>query len=265
MKVCKNCQNILADEAKFCNKCGAQVAEDNLNQPKSVDISIPNPLLNAKVNDFVMWVKNRLINQKSTQSDDNLIYSIISVSVMIFMMFITMLNVIGKKIFYMGYKATNIFGGKIKISDLKDAYKAAKQGGLNLFSLSFKLALTVLIILLLSALLVAVMDYIATKNHKKFINAFANKTVLASLFSIIAFLLSIFSYFQFKSLVVVVLLGLVIIQISMAIQEILFTNNFGRKIKVYIAMIYTFILYLIASGITKAIVLSMKGMMNSFF
>lgn len=31
MKVCKNCQNILADEAKFCNKCGAQVAEDNLN------------------------------------------------------------------------------------------------------------------------------------------------------------------------------------------------------------------------------------------
>ena len=102
MKVCKNCQNILADEAKFCNKCGAQVAEDNLNQPKSVDISIPNPLSNAKVNDFVMWVKNRLINQKSTQSDDNLIYSIISVSVMIFMMFITMLNVIGKKIFYMG-------------------------------------------------------------------------------------------------------------------------------------------------------------------
>lgn len=258
MKICKNCQAALNDEAKFCNKCGTPVdveQERSSSNPNSTDLSFKNPIQNEDVTKTLSWGKNRLLNLKSSQPDDNFILSIASLGILFFSMFIAIFNVIGKKLFYIGMKSASFLSRDgIKLSDVKDAYKSVKESGFNISAISGRFLAIIFVALFVGIILVAIMNYITTRDHKKFVIAFANKTVLATILSVISLLLSFFAYFQFKSIIVVLFVGIAFIQVSTALQEILFTNNFGKRIKVYIAMIYSLVIYLITMGIAKTII-----------
>lgn len=258
MKTCKNCQTMLNDDAKFCNKCGTPVGESQEGvsySSNNIDTGFRNPVQSEDVSKVISWGKNRLLNLKSSQQDDNFIFSIASLGILFITMFIAFFNVIGKKIFYIGMKSTSFLSSEgIKLKDVKDAYKSVKESGLSISAISGRFLAILFVALFVGVILVAIMNYLTTKDHKKFVIAFANKTVLATILSVASFLLSFFAYFQFKSIIVILFLSVAFLQVSMALQEIMFTNNFGKRIKVYIAMVYSLLIYLITMGIAKSII-----------
>lgn len=280
MKVCNNCNNIVDDSAKFCNKCGSALEAssagntgDNLQQntykQNQYDVNQggyqPQARANAHVNGVLSWFKNRLLNQSFEQADDNFIYSISSLGIILVTMLVSMFNLFGKKIFAIVTEKVsgvgNIFGADIKLSiaDLKDGYQYAKADGVS--AVANRLVLVVFISLIVCTVLVALMNYLGNRDIKKFINGMANKTVLSAPLMVIAFILSFIPYFQFKGFFAFFVVCFAIVQYNIALQDIMFNDRFGKKIKVYIAMLYSLIVYLIMSGVGKAI---LKSLTNAF-
>lgn len=222
MKVCKNCNNIVDDSAKFCNKCGAAFEEagggngvdnrgyaNNYQNQNKVNIDLSN---------FFAWFKKRLLNQSFEQADDNFKYSLITLGVILGVYFFVLID-------------SALFA-------------------LGLFSF------------VVSTGLIALMNYLGNRDIKKFINGLANKTVIAAPFLLLALFLGLFPYFKHNPDLPLLLSGLSFIQYNMALFDIMFNDNFGKRIKVYIAMIY---FILVAALIGKFIESMISSAIMNFF
>ncbi len=221
MKVCKNCNNIVDDSAKFCNKCGAAFEEAGGENTADNRGNVNNYQGHNKVNidfsNFFAWFKKRLLNQNFEQADDNFKYSLITLGIIIGIYFFILIANSG--LFTFGFFAFAVSTG-----------------------------------------LIALMNYLGNGDIKKFINGLANKTVICAPFLLLALLLGLIPYFNSHPDFPLLLLGLSFIQYNMALFDIMFNDNFGKRIKVYIAMIYFIILgVMITKFIENAISSALMG------
>ncbi len=221
MKVCKNCNNIVDDSAKFCNKCGAAFEEVGGENQADNRGNVNNYQGHTKVNidfsNFFAWFKKRLLNQNFEQADDNFKYSLITLGIIIVIYFFILIANSG--LFTFGFFAFAVSTG-----------------------------------------LIALMNYLGNGDIKKFINGLANKTVICAPFLLLALLLGLIPYFNSHPDFPLLLLGLSFIQYNMALFDIMFNDNFGKRIKVYIAMIYFIILgVMITKFIENAISSALMG------
>lgn len=222
MKVCKNCNNIVDDSAKFCNKCGSAFEEAGGGNPADNRGYSNNYQGQNKINidfsNFFAWFKKRLLNQNFEQADDNFKYSLITLGVIIGVYFLILID---SALFSFGFFAFVVSTG-----------------------------------------LIALMNYLGNRDIKKFINGLANKTVICAPFLLLALFLCLFPYFKHNPDLPLLLSGLSFIQYNMALFDIMFNDNFGKRIKVYIAMIYFIILGVM---LTKFIENAISSALMNFF
>lgn len=223
MKVCKNCNNIVDDSAKFCNKCGSAFEEAGGGNPADNRQYANNyqgqSQVNIDLSNYFAWFKKRLTNQNFEQADDNFKYSLINLCVFLGVMFLSLLGV-----------------------------SSALSLGLFVF--------------IISTGLVMLMNYLGNRDIKKFVNGLANKTVLTAPFVVLAILLSLIPYFRDNPNLPGFLFLFSLLQYNVSLLDIMFNDKFGKRIKVYIAMIY---FVLVTALIGKFVESMISSAIMSFF
>lgn len=223
MKVCKNCNNIVDDSAKFCNKCGSAFEEagggngaDNRQYANNYQ---GQNKVNIDFSNYFAWFKKRLTNQNFEQEDDNFKYSLINLGIILGVFFLTLL------------------------------------GNSSALSLG-------LFVFIISTGLVLLMNYLGNRDIKKFINGLANKTVISAPFVLLVILLSLIPYFDRNPDLPLLLYGFSVLQYNVSLLDIMFNDRFGKRIKVYIAMIY---FVLVAALIGKFVESMISSAIMNFF